>query len=100
MVEAMCVKLRSEGRPLYLTIHLPVLPAVVAFLLSKSCGYTLSGYGPMFYGNRQVRTRLLGGVGAGGEKPPATRLAKSLPTFTIPWPLDNTWKGNHLFLHL
>ena len=28
----------------------------------------------MFYGNRQVRTRLLGGVGAGGENPPATRL--------------------------
>jgi hypothetical protein len=42
--------------------------------MSKSCGDTLSGYGPMFYGNRQVRTRLLGGVGAGGEKPPATRL--------------------------
>ena len=28
----------------------------------------------MFFGNRLVRTRLLGGVGAGGERPPATRL--------------------------
>ena len=55
-------------------IQLSVLLAVVAFLLSKSCGYTSSCYGPMFYGNRQVRTRLLGGVGVGGEKPPATRL--------------------------
>ena len=27
----------------------------------------------MFFGNRQVRTRMLGGVGAGGENPPATR---------------------------
>jgi len=32
----------------------------------------------MFYGNRQVRTRLLGGVGAGGEKPPATRLCGNI----------------------
>ncbi|MBU1566131.1 MAG: hypothetical protein KJ630_10940, partial [Proteobacteria bacterium] len=57
----------------YETIPLSVLSVVATFLLSKSCGYTLSGYGPMFYGNRQVRTRLLGGVGAGGEKPLATR---------------------------
>jgi len=28
----------------------------------------------MFFGNRLVRTRLPGGVGAGGEIPPATRL--------------------------
>ena len=27
----------------------------------------------MFFGNRPVRTRMPGGVGAGGEKPPATR---------------------------
>jgi hypothetical protein len=26
--------------------------------------------------NRLVRTRMLGGVGAGGEKPPATRFGK------------------------
>ena len=35
----------------------------------------LPGYGPVGSVNRLVRTRLLGGVGAGGEKPPATRLA-------------------------
>ncbi len=28
--------------------------------------------------NRPVRTRMPGGVGAGGEKPPATRLARFL----------------------
>ena len=33
-----------------------------------------SGYGPVSSVNRLVRTRLLGCVGAGGEKPPATRL--------------------------
>ena len=31
----------------------------------------------MFFGNRLVRTRMLGGVGAGGERPPATRLGAS-----------------------
>ena len=30
--------------------------------------------GPVAHGNRLVRTRMLGGVGAGGEIPPATRL--------------------------
>jgi len=34
----------------------------------------LSGYGPMIFANRPVRTRTPGGVGAGGENPPATRL--------------------------
>ena len=34
----------------------------------------MTGYGPSLFGNRLVRTRMLGGVGAGGEKPPATRL--------------------------
>jgi hypothetical protein len=37
--------------------------------------HSLPGYGSVASGNRLVRTRLLGGVGAGGEKPPATRLA-------------------------
>jgi len=32
------------------------------------------GYGPVISVNRPVRTRMPGGVGAGGEKPPATRL--------------------------
>ncbi len=36
--------------------------------------HSLPGYGPVDSVNRPVRTRLLGGVGAGGEKPPATRL--------------------------
>jgi len=31
-------------------------------------------YGPVIFVNRPVRTRTPGGVGAGGEKPPATRL--------------------------
>ena len=33
-----------------------------------------SGYGPMISANRLLRTRMAGGVGAGGENPPATRL--------------------------
>jgi hypothetical protein len=36
--------------------------------------HPLPGYGSVTSGNRLVRTRLLGGVGAGGEIPPATRL--------------------------
>ncbi len=44
----------------------------------RSVGYTLSSYGSMFFGNRLVRTRMLGGVGAGGERPPATRLGRLL----------------------
>ena len=38
----------------------------------------LSGYGPIISANRPVRTRMPGGVGAGGENPPATRLESSL----------------------
>ena len=36
--------------------------------------HSLPGYGPVIPVNRPVRTRMPGGVGAGGEKPPATRL--------------------------
>ena len=36
--------------------------------------HSLSGYGPISSVNRPVRTRMRGGVGAGGAKPPATRL--------------------------
>jgi cytochrome c5 len=36
--------------------------------------HSLPGYGPVISVNRLVRTRMPGGVGAGGEKPPATRL--------------------------
>ncbi len=34
----------------------------------------VTGYGPVTSVNRPVRTRMPGGVGAGGKKPPATRL--------------------------
>ena len=36
--------------------------------------YPLPGYGPAVFVNRLMRTRMLGGVGRGGEKPPLTRL--------------------------
>jgi len=36
--------------------------------------HSLSGYGSISSVNRPVRTRKRGGVRAGGEKPPATRL--------------------------
>ncbi len=37
--------------------------------------HSLSGHGPISSGNRPVRTRMRGGVGAGGENLPATRFA-------------------------
>jgi hypothetical protein len=37
--------------------------------------HSLPGYGPVISVNRPVRTRMPGGVGAGGEKPLATRLS-------------------------
>jgi hypothetical protein len=37
--------------------------------------HPLPGYGSVTSGNRLVRTRLPGGVGAEGEIPPATRFA-------------------------
>ena len=36
---------------------------------------SLPGYGPVTSANRPVRTRMPGGVGGGGEKPPLTRLS-------------------------
>ena len=42
--------------------------------------HPLPGYGSVASGNRLVRTRMLGGVGAGGEIPPATRLCLLLFT--------------------
>ena len=35
---------------------------------------TLTDYAPLVFENRPVPTCMPGGVGAGGEKPPATRL--------------------------
>ena len=40
--------------------------------------HLLSGYGPIGFMNRTVRTRMRCGVGAGGEKPPATRFGTFL----------------------
>ena len=36
--------------------------------------------------NRPVRTRMRGGVGAGGEKPPATRLGNGVVRATVSSP--------------
>ena len=43
-------------------------------LLIKEPWLLMTGYGLSIFGNRPVRTRMPGGVGAGGEKLPATRL--------------------------
>ncbi len=43
--------------------------------VNKTVGkHSLPGYGSVASGNRLVRTRLIGDVGAGEERPPATRL--------------------------
>ena len=42
--------------------------------LFKELGLEMTGYGPSLFGNRLVRTRMPGGVEAGGVKPPAIRL--------------------------
>jgi len=47
-----------------------------AFCQRSMGTYPLPGYGSVALGNRLVRTRMPGGVGAGGEIPPATRLDK------------------------
>ncbi len=47
-----------------------------AYSFSKSFGvHLLPDYGPVCSVKRPVRTRMRGVVGAGGEIPPATRLA-------------------------
>ena len=46
--------------------------------------HPLPGYGPVTHGNRLVRTRMPGGVGAGGEIPPATRLGSYYPKESLP----------------
>jgi hypothetical protein len=45
---------------------------------------SLPDYGSVVSVNRPVRTRMPGGVGAGGEKPPATRLGYSHRLISIP----------------
>ena len=37
--------------------------------LFKELGLEMTGHGPSLFGNRLVRTRMLGGVGAGGAPP-------------------------------
>ena len=51
---------------------------------------SLPGYGPVILMNRPVRTRTQGGVGAGGERPPATRLEVSFFYFNF-W--DYEWSS-------
>jgi len=47
-------------------------------LLIKEPWLLMTGYGLSIFGNRPVRTRMPGGVGAGGENPPATRFSRCL----------------------
>src|SRR3972149_9206406 len=42
--------------------------------IQRAASDILTDYGPFDFGARRVRTRTPGGVGAGGETPPATRL--------------------------
>ena len=53
--------------------------------LVKELRLSLTGYGPSLFGNRRVRTRMPGGVEAGGEKPPAIRLGKCIGIACIIW---------------
>src|SRR3990172_1098987 len=46
--------------------------------IQRAASDILTDYGPFVFGNRPVRTRTPGGVGAGGENPPATRLGNLL----------------------
>ncbi len=41
--------------------------------LGESRSVKIASYGPIGFRNRSVQTPMLGGVGAGGERPPATR---------------------------
>jgi hypothetical protein len=55
-----------------------ICSALITCVCQRTMGeHSLSGYGPIDSVNRPVRTRMLGGVGAGGEKPPATRLGET-----------------------
>ena len=53
-----------------------------AFCQRSEGKHSLPGYGSVTHGNRLVRTRMPGGVGAGGEIPPATRLG-CIPSFLV-----------------
>jgi hypothetical protein len=55
--------------------------------LVKELRLSLTGYCPSLFGNRRMRTRMYGGVEAGGEKPPAIRLALRFRriAFSLSW---------------
>src|SRR3990170_907565 len=59
--------------------------------IQRAASDILTDYGPFVFGNRPVRTRTPGGVGAGGEKPPATRLCGA-------W--FNRFKYSDLLIHV
>jgi hypothetical protein len=67
---------RNIGR--VIRILFPMTTAVTVFFQRTEVA-VLTGYGPSAFGNRPVRTRMPGGVGAGGENPPATRLGSGKP---------------------
>ena len=61
-------------------------PASSHHLCQRTVGEdSLPGYGPVTLMNRPMRTRLWGGVGAGGENPPATRLEECLAIQLALW---------------
>ena len=64
--------------------------------LFKELGLEMTGYGPSLFGNRLVRTRMPGGVEAGGEKPPAIRLYHSGISGGTPWPPYGERKGGFM----
>src|SRR3990170_5836621 len=54
--------------------------------IQRAASDILTDYGPFVFVNRPVRTRTPGGVGAGGEKPPATRLGAIVSSLTTGYP--------------
>ena len=49
--------------------------------LIKELRLSLTGYGPSLFGNRLVRTRMPGGVGAGGGEPPGYPIIPEIRLF-------------------
>ena len=58
----------------------------------------MTGYGPVTHVNRLVRTRMLGRVGAVGEKPPTTRLDFHLYSVEMLPLCPSPRKGNYASL--
>ena len=71
----LCNAMNPTGGARRQTRHKEALSSgVTCRSLLKAARDTLADYGSLVLGNRPVRTRMPGGVGAGGEIPPATRL--------------------------